>query len=178
VHEVGAETLVAHVHESPPLVAPLSHPVIVLLALILPLALALRRGGFGLSGSDAMALLALLALLRCALDPLDNLYYHEPLLLALFGWDAFSPGRLPLRGLAATAMALLFREWSLHPTDFAAFNDLYVLVIVLAAAAISAALLRRRPHAQATITSYPVGRPSAGSREPDYLPEEAQISGI
>jgi Glycosyltransferase family 87 len=177
-HEVGPETLVAHVHEAPPLVGSLSHPLIVLLALILPLALGLRRGGFGLSGSDAMALLALLALLRCALDPLDNLYYHEPLLLALFGWDAFSPGRLPLRGLAGTAIALFFRDWSLHLTDVAAFNDLYVFVIVLAAAAILPTLLRRRPHAHAAVTSYPVSRPSVGSRGPDYLPEEAQISGI
>ena len=34
-----------------------------------------------LSGPDAMALFALLALLRCALDPVDNVYYHLPLLL-------------------------------------------------------------------------------------------------
>ena len=68
-----------------------------LAGLAVPLALALRRRRFGLSGADAMALFALLALLRCALDPVGNLYYHEPLLLALLGWDAFSA-----RGLATT----------------------------------------------------------------------------
>lgn len=177
-HRVGTETLVAHVHEAPPLVGSLSHPLIVLLAFVLPVALALRRRRFGLSGADAMGLLALLALLRCGLDPLDNLYYHEPLLLALIGWDALSPGRLPLRGLAGTAIALFFRNWSLNLTDVGAFNDLYVFVVVVAAAAISLALFRRKPHAPAAVASYPVGRPSIGSREPDFWPDEAQISRI
>ena len=177
-HRVGTETLVAHVHEAPPLVGSLSHPLIVLLAFALPVALALRRGRFGLSGADAMGLFALLALLRCGLDPLDNLYYHEPLLLALIGWDALSPGRLPLRALAGTAIAFSFRNWSLHLTDVTAFNDLYVFVVVVAAAAISLALFRRKQHAPTVPASYPVGRPSAGSREPDFLPDEAQISGI
>ncbi len=177
-HRVGTETLIAHVHEAPPLVGSLSHPLIVLLAFALPLALALRRGRFALSGADAMGLFALLALLRCGLDPLDNLYYHEPLLLALIGWDALSPGRLPLRALAGTAIAFFFRDWSLHLTDVIAFNDLYVFVIVTAAAAISLALFRSRPHAPAALASYPVGRPSVGSLEPDFWPDEAQISGI
>jgi hypothetical protein len=177
-HQVGTEMLVAHVHEAPPLVGSLSHPLIVLLAFALPVALALRRGRFALSGADAMGLLALLALLRCGLDPLDNLYYHEPLLLALIGWDAFSPGRLPLRGLAGAAIALFFRNWSLHLTDIAAFNDLYVFVVVVAAVAISLALFRKKPHAPAAVASYPVGRSSAECREPDFWPDETQISGI
>jgi hypothetical protein len=177
-HQVGTETLVAHVHEAPPLVGSLSHPLIVLLAFVLPVALALRRGGFALSGADAMGLLALLALLRCGLDPLDNLYYHEPFFLALIGWDALRPGRLPLRTLAGTAIALFFRNWSLHLTDVTAFNDLYVFVIVVAAAAISLALFRPKQLASTVPASYPVGRPSVGSREPDFWPNEAQISGI
>jgi hypothetical protein len=177
-HRVGPETLVAHVHEAPPLVGSLSHPLIVLLALVLPLGLALRRGRFALSGADAMGLLALLALLRCGLDPLDNLYYHEPLLLALLGWDALSAGRLPLRGLACTAVALFFRNWSYHLTDVVAFNGIYVFVIVFAAAAISLSLFRRKQDVQVVLASYPVGRPSVGSREPDFWLDEAQISGI
>ena len=55
-----------------------------------------------------MALLALLALLRCALDPVDNLYYHEPLLIALLGWDAFASRGLPWRGLVGVAVAFAF----------------------------------------------------------------------
>ena len=142
VHQIETTRLVAHVHEAPPMVGSLSHPLIVLLALVLPLGLALRRGRFGLSGPDAMALLALLALLRCSLDPVDNLYYHEPLLLALIGWDALAPRGLPVRGLAGVAVALLFRHWSLHLHDVAAFNDAYIAVVLVACLAISLALLR------------------------------------
>jgi len=160
VHKIETTTLVAHVHEAPPLVGSFSHPLIVLLALLLPLGLALRRGRFGLPGSDAMALLALLALLRCALDPVDNLYYHEPLLLALLGWDALAPRGLPVRGLTGVGVALLFREWSLNLTDMTAYNEAYIAVVLAAFAAIAIALFR------------PLGK------RPDFLPDETQISGI
>lgn len=161
-HRVGPETLVAHVHEAPPGVGSFSHPLIVVLALVLPLGLALRRGRFRLSGADAMGLLALLALLRCALDPVDNLYYHAPLLLALLGWDALDPGRFPLRSLAGAALAFLLYDWSHHLTNVAAFNDVYVFVAVIAMAAISLALFR----------------PGRLIEKPDFSLDEAQISGI
>jgi glycosyl transferase family 87 len=149
---VGAATFVARLHESPPLVGSLSHPLIVALALLVPLLLALRRGGFGLPGGDAMALLALLALLRCALDPLDNVYYHEPLLLALLGWDALAPRGLPIRGLAGLALALLFRTWSHDLADVTLYSEVYVAVVVIAGLAISLALFRSGRR----FTGYPV----------------------
>jgi len=142
VHQIDATRLVAHIHEAPPLVGSLSHPLIVLLTLVLPLGLAARRGRFGVSGPDAMALLALLALLRCSLDPVDNLYYHEPLLLALIGWDALACRGLPVRALGGMALALLIREWSYHLGDLAAFNHAYVAVVLVGGLAISLALLR------------------------------------
>ena len=86
VYEVGGERLAAERHQAPAAAGPLSHPLIVLLVFAVPLMLALRRGRWAITGGDAMALLALLALLRCALDPVDNLYYHAPLLLAFVGW--------------------------------------------------------------------------------------------
>jgi hypothetical protein len=141
VHHVDGIRLVAHVHEPPPLVGALSHPLIVLLALGLPLALGLRRGHLGLSGLDAMALLALLALLRCALDPVDNLYYHAPLLLALLGWDALASRGLPVRGLAGTALAFLFFHWSHNLSDVAAFNLAYLAVVSAGGLAMLATLL-------------------------------------
>lgn len=143
-YTVGSTQLTAVVHEAPPLVGSLSHPLIVLLAIGLPLALALHRQSFRLSGSDAMALLALLALLRCALDPVDNLYYHLPLLLALFGWDALAPRGLPVRGLAGTAFALIFWHWSRNLSDLQAFNAAYIAVAVTACALIAAGLFRSR----------------------------------
>jgi hypothetical protein len=131
------------VHELPGPVQTATHSLIVALVVLLPLALWAWRGRFGLGGAEAMALLALLALLRCALDPVDNLYYHAPLLLALLGWDALSPGRLPLRGLAGAAIALLFWRWSEQLGSLELFNAAYVVVILAAALAIAATLLRR-----------------------------------
>jgi len=65
-------------------------------------------------------------LLRCVLDPVDNLYYHEPLLLALIGWDAYVSRGLPLRALLAVGVALVFwRAWH-HISDPAAFNLAYL----------------------------------------------------
>jgi hypothetical protein len=144
VHRVGETKLVAHVHEAPPLVGSLSHSLIVLLALGVPLALALRRGSFDLNGVDAMALLALLALLRSFLDPVDNLYYHEPLLLALLGWDAFDTRRrLPLRGLVGAAVALAFWYWSNNSlVDVAEFNAVYIAVMAIGGLAVTVALFR------------------------------------
>ena len=110
VHRVGDAERVDVVHDAPQLVGATSHALIVLLALALPLGLAARRERFRLAGEEAMALLALLALLRCALDPWGNLYYHEPLLIALLGWDALAARGLPVRGMVGAAVALLFGD--------------------------------------------------------------------
>jgi hypothetical protein len=143
-HEVGSTHFTGHVHRVSPLVGSLAHPLIVFLAFGLPVAVALWRRGFRLSGAEAMALLALLALLRCALDPVDNVYYHVPLLLALLGWDALDGGRLPLRGLAGTAIALFFWEWSHNLSDIQLFNFAYISVAVTAGAIIAVTLFSRR----------------------------------
>ena len=125
-YHVDGRRLVAKVEEAPPFVGSLSHPLILLMAVALPVALALRRGRIGISGPDAMALFALLALLRCVLDPVDNLYYHAPLLLALVGWDAFSARGLPLRSLGAFAVALIFSRALHELADPNAFNLVYL----------------------------------------------------
>lgn len=125
VYLVDGRRLVAEVENAPPLADPLSHPLIVVLAFAVPLAV-WRRRGLPLGPTDAFALLALLALLRCVLDPVDNLYYQEPLLLALIGWDAFAARRLPLRALLGVALAYLFwRGWH-DLSDPAAFNLVYL----------------------------------------------------
>jgi hypothetical protein len=144
VYFVGDERLVAQVENAPGPAGPLSHPLIVLLAFALSVALALRRGRLPLPPSDAMALLALVALLRCALDPVDNLYYHEPLLLALIGWDAFTARGLPLRSLVGLAFALVFwRAWH-DLSDPAWFNAAYLAVVAGAACALLSSLFGPR----------------------------------
>ncbi len=56
---------------------------------------------------DALALLSLVLLARCMLDPWDNVYYALPFLLSLTAWEALARGRPPLLGLVATLMVPL-----------------------------------------------------------------------
>jgi hypothetical protein len=142
--DVAGETVAVQRRLLPQLVGHLSHPLIVLTALLAPLALAARRREFRLSAADAMALLALLALLRCGLDPVNNLYYHAPLLLAAVGWDALSTRGLPVRGLAVAGIATLFWRWGVKLDDPLLFNALYTAAFVAGVAAMATALLRRR----------------------------------
>lgn len=141
VYEVDGERLVAQLEDAPSLADPVSHPLIVLLALTLPFAVAWRQG-LPLSPADGFALLALLALLRCVLDPVDNLYYHEPLLLALIGWDAYASRGLPLRSLLGVAVALVFWQAWNHVSDPAAFNVAYLGLAAVLGIALFSLLFR------------------------------------
>lgn len=155
----GSATVVTHVRRPPEAVSALSHPLIVLLTFAVPLGLAIKRRRFALSGSEAMALLALLALLRCALDCLDNVYYHLPMLLALIGWDALAARGLPLRTLLGAAAAFVFVRWSLDLSDAAdvtAFGYAYLALALSAGMAIALSLRRK----------------------PEFSLDEVQISGI
>ena len=144
-HVVAATGMTTDTYRASGLLAGASHPLIVLLAMLVPLAVALRRRSFGLTGSEAMAMLALLVLLRCALDPVNNLYYHEPLLLALAGWDATSRRGLPVRALGAALVFELLSRWQQQPFDPHEFNAAYLTIAVAAAIAIAVALLRPQP---------------------------------
>jgi hypothetical protein len=68
-----------------------SRPMLVAICLVVPLLLA-RRVRQDLV-SRALPLLALVLLMRCVLDPLNNVYYHAPFLMALVAADALT-GRL------------------------------------------------------------------------------------
>ena len=73
---------------APAWLSPIPHPLIVLLALPLSLLAARRK-------ADPLALLALLLLLRCVLDPWNNVYYVLPCVLALAAWEPLRYGRPP-----------------------------------------------------------------------------------
>ncbi|HEX5593063.1 MAG TPA: glycosyltransferase 87 family protein [Solirubrobacterales bacterium] len=161
VYEVGGERLEAHLEAAPSLADSCSHPLIVLLAFALPLAVAARRG-LPLSPADGFALLALLALLRCVLDPVDNLYYHAPLLLALVGWDAFSARGLPLRSLAGVLVAAFFWQAWHHLSDPAVFNAAYLALAGLLGAWLASSLF-----APFAWTGIPVSAVFAG-RNPNF----------
>ena len=81
------------VYRIPAWVARWSHPMIVVAALPFAALFARRRSGGSAVAVDALALLALAFLLRCVLDPVDNAYYHAPMLLALLAWEVFARGR-------------------------------------------------------------------------------------
>jgi hypothetical protein len=135
------------------------------MALLIPLVLALRRGRFALSGPDAMALLALLALLRCGLDPVNNIYYHAPFLLALLGWDSLEGKGVPLRALAATAVAAAFWGWAVDLRDPAFVNAAYTAAFLGATLAIAAALARA-PLSRRRLERGPSSRPRTQPAQP------------
>lgn len=107
--------------EMPDWVGVIARPLIVTMGVVVPLAFArqvrdnpLRR---------AFPLLALVMLLRCALDPLDNGYYHVPFLIALLVADGID-GRF-----WATAVACVLLQapaiWKPGPQDLALFYALW-----------------------------------------------------
>ncbi|HEX4672249.1 MAG TPA: glycosyltransferase 87 family protein [Solirubrobacteraceae bacterium] len=81
-----------------------AHPLVAVLTLGLGAA-AMRRRAI-----DPLALLALLMLLRCALDPWDHAYYHAPFLAALVAWEVLEARRMPLlSALSAGWLGIVFR---------------------------------------------------------------------
>ena len=101
---------------SPGWVPAISHPLIVLMAL--PLGLALRRRA-DRRRDDALLLLAVLLLLRCVLDNWNNEYYHLPFLLALLSWETMRRPGVPRLTLAVTLLLGL----TFWPQHFAMFAD-------------------------------------------------------
>jgi len=88
---------------APGWVESISHPLIVALALPLTLGawLSLRHARREAPRAEhaALALLALVLLERCMLDPWDNVYYPLPFLLALLAWEAIARRRPALLAL-------------------------------------------------------------------------------
>ena len=100
--------LVVAYRSAPGWLKSLAHPLIA--ALVLPLTLlylpARHRQGSELdAGLAPVLLLALLLLLRCALDPADFSYYSVPFLLTLLTWEALRFNRPPILALGASLAA-------------------------------------------------------------------------
>jgi len=75
-----------------------AHLIIVALSVPLSWAALRRRTSRG----DALALLTLLMLLRCWLDPWDVIYYMAPFVVALLAWETTVLHRPPLYAVTAT----------------------------------------------------------------------------
>jgi hypothetical protein len=126
---------------TPAWLAPIPHPVIV--ALALPLSLAWWwRAGRERPREDALALFALLALERCALDPWNMGYYQLPLVLALAAWET-ERRRPPVIALSTTAAIWLTFKTFEQRTGIAPM--LMYLAWTLPLAAVLARTLFARP---------------------------------
>jgi hypothetical protein len=123
VISIGADQRVVTVRVLPRWIAHLTHPLIVALALPLSAAWWWSRRR---TPDDVLALLALLFLLRCMLDPVDNAYYHLPFLLSLTAWEALVRRGLPLVSILCSATvyyALYKAGWT---DDLALRNAIYL----------------------------------------------------
>jgi len=88
----------------------LSHPLILLLALVIPGLLWLRSRR--LARREALLALALVMLLRCLLDTWDTAYYPLPFLFALLVWELQGSAlRPPLLTLSATVLVWASFQW-------------------------------------------------------------------
>jgi Glycosyltransferase family 87 len=90
-------------YRTPPTrVTQISHPLVVLVPVVLALAVARRRPALG--AADGLALLALCLHLRCLLDTWNTSYYALPTVLALAAWEVHRR-RAPLVTLSVTLLA-------------------------------------------------------------------------
>jgi 4-amino-4-deoxy-L-arabinose transferase-like glycosyltransferase len=108
-------------HVLPQWLSNLTHPLIVLLGFVLPLAYAVTRRRRA-SLDDALRLLALLFLLRCLLDPMTVGYYHAPMLFAMLALEALHRRGLPLLTLLSSGVLWLLVTrvpWGLEPARVA-----------------------------------------------------------
>lgn len=77
---------------------------------------------------DALGLLALLMLARSILDPVNNIYYHVPFVIALVCWECASRERLPVASLAAVAGLWLVLDWLPRERSLDVANVAYVML--------------------------------------------------
>ncbi len=103
----------------PAWLAQLAHPLIVVVAALLSLGcLWLRTRGTSRPAYEPLILLALVLLLRCALDPWDNWYYPLPYLLALLSWEALASERAPAAALLASFGGWFVFQWAVPARGF------------------------------------------------------------
>jgi hypothetical protein len=99
----GGESAVTYV--TPQWLQHMAHPLVALLTLGLGGAALMRRRAI-----DPLALLAVLMLIRCALDPWNHAYYHAPFLAALIAWEVLEARRVPwVAALGAAWLGIVFR---------------------------------------------------------------------
>jgi hypothetical protein len=148
VSNIFGDRRLLRVHHLVGLEGVLTRPLIVLLAIGIPVAVWRLRG----RRPEAEPLLlatALAAVLRCTLDPGTAAYYHLPILLVLLMLDAVRARRVPVAGLAVAALAFVVLDRFAVYLPTSIINAAY-----LASTILGCALLIRRL-ASASPTSEP-----------------------
>lgn len=134
----GVATTTVAEYDLSPTLSRLTRPLILLLAL--PLGALWWRRRERLGPHALLGVLALLFLLRCLLDPVNNEYYHAPFLLALVSWEALTRRGLPVASLAAaSALWLVFdrvAESGQATLNFAAYLAVSLPLLAWLAAAV------------------------------------------
>lgn len=130
---------------SPPRVLPAalaaaSHPLI--LAAGFALALAWWRTRRDAEPEDVLALLALIFLVRCLLDPMTNSYYHLPVLMSLAAWEGLRRERAPVLTVATTLLIALTMALGSGGVPGAQLNLVYLAWALPLAAALGLAAFR------------------------------------
>jgi hypothetical protein len=109
-----------------------AHPAIVLLSMLcggLWWALRVRRATAGERTTDALAVLTLVLLLRAALDPWNNLYYHVPFLLSLMTLEICT-GHIPRLTLLYTIVLAAIVQVAFFPVSPDIRSAAYAAVVI------------------------------------------------
>ena len=128
----------------------LAEPLV--LAVSLVLSAAYWRTRRARIATDALALLALLLLVRCMLDPLSISYHNAPFAIALASWEGLSRRGVPYVTVLVSAAILLTAQLGAHPD---LLNAVYLTWTTAVAAYLGLAVFARgalsRPAVPATI---------------------------
>ena len=153
VISIGDEERVVTVRVLPTWLAHLMHPLIVLIAVPLTAAWWFSRRR---TPDDALALLALLFLLRSLLDPVNNAYYHVPFLLSLAAWEAIARRGPPVVSMLSSVTiyyAIYKAGWT---DDIALRNAIYLAATLPAGAWIAVRLYAPRRASRMRLPRRPV----------------------
>jgi hypothetical protein len=101
------------VYSIPAWMTELSQPLTMVFTFGLSIVFFLRRRSYGVV--DALALFALVMLVRCILDPMTISYHHAPFYTALAAFEVTRTRRLPLLTLATAGVLLLTSELASMP---------------------------------------------------------------
>lgn len=176
-HSASAPGAIVNYRVPPAWVTKVSHPLIVALAVPLGASAWTRlrsrarhaRADAADRQSAALILLVLLLLLRCMLDPWDNIYYPIPFVLALLVWESVSVRRAPVLAFAATIAVYCGH----HALGTIASPDVQALVFTLWSVPLACGLLlalwrqtARKPSGAALVD----GRQLLGQAGQDLVP--------